>query len=1447
MRTRRTIGGVAAVLGLVAATLAVVVSVAAPAEAAGSPISGKVVLDLNSDGRATAPGYIPDSGIVGVTVTAFDPTGGSVSAVTLPDGTYSIDPAVLTGTVFRVELTSWPSGYEPGPVGVTGDTTVRQSVAAGSTGINFSLTDPTSYCAANPKLVACQFGTGALSNTGMPSSKEFRFDSTGALADATRPPSTVLTYTTQTGSVYGVAWNRDLGRVYYSAFLRRHVAVGSSGLGAIYSFDATTGAAGPLITVPNAGTVPTGRDLGPAGVPSRDINAFGQVGRVGLGDVDFVPENKTLYTTNLNTRQLVRITGVDTATPVITQISLPAGVSCPGGAADARPFGLGNRLVSGARKVYVGVTCTGETRRLDTDVTGFVWEFDHASASWGSNVLSVPFQSFTHGCAIRSALAATALGCGAYRFWANNPNDYFLWEKFSLLNEHAVARISPVISDLEFDASGALVVGVADRSGWQMGHKNYPPLPMGELFFPGSGVEDPFSINNQLHTAFSAGDQLRACPNNSGVLVLESGGSCGGITTAGSTAGYGPGGGEYYWGDTSLTNQSGQISGHEDLALGQLAFVPGRTTMAETVTDPFFTRNGVDQFEADAVGVAKLAHVSDPTISATAGGWVGGYTLGADSAAPPNKNYFGKANGLGDLEALCDFAPVEIGNYTWFDTDSDGVQDPGEPALGGVTVKLLNAAGVVISTAVTDSNGRYVFASEGASNVVANGYDGPAAGDDNPADAYGIVADPDGDLGNGRYGIAPGATYTVKFDKSTTTMTPGLAALGVFAATDLVLTGTNTDPSVGSSHDSDAANQTFVDGTFPAITVPVGPAGSNRHVYDAGWKVGPKRLTVTKTVVDPWVGDTFGDGPFTISVSCVDAGGVVRQTFTSGLSPGSPFQADIATGLTCTVNETGSDNASSVSYAPGQTVTMLSDQNVDVTNTFPARPDVEVTVNKTVTDPYTFDPFGDGPFTVELTCVDKVSSGANIVRTATFSPASPFVTSIPEGYECGVAETVTDGGVASISVNPIVVSGGSVSSTVTNVFPDRDRGQVVVSKTVDDPWQFDTFGDASSFPVDYVCKDVSNFEPDASGTIMLPADGTPVVIASLPVMTTCAFNETSSDGAVSTVWSVSDPSTVLVADTTPVVVNVTNTFPSRPFTPITVTKTVVDPWVGDTFGDGPFTVDVQCTDSTSLGGPPIVHTIVLGASETVTLTDVPDRYTCSFNETDADGAVTIDVAKGPEANSTVITNTFPSRQNVAFTIHKTVDDVNGTVDHGLFTVGWHCVDVSAAGSPPVDGETQIVHDETVSVTVPESYSCVFTELVDGGAEQVDISPATKTMVDGDVVEVKNSWLTSTTTSTTSTTTSSSTTSIVVPPVSTTTSTTTMPVSTTTSTLVDVHNANLNTTTTTSVIPPTSVPKQLGKTGTRTGVVLRLALLLLTVGAGLSVLGIFTRRKGTSKQ
>ncbi len=69
-----------------------------------------------------------------------------------------------------------------------------------------------------------------------------------------------------------------------------------------------------------------------------------------------------------------------------------------------------------------------------------------------------------------------------------------------------------------------------------------------------------------------------------------------------------------------------------------------------------------------------------------------------------------------------------VGDTVWFDDNGDGVQQPSEPGIPGVTVTIYNSAGTPIGTATTDSNGRYLVQVPAGSGYTASPTAGVPAG-----------------------------------------------------------------------------------------------------------------------------------------------------------------------------------------------------------------------------------------------------------------------------------------------------------------------------------------------------------------------------------------------------------------------------------------------------------------------------------------------------------------------------------------------------------------------------------------------------------------------------------------------------------------------------------------------------------------------------------------------
>ena len=264
---------------------------------------------------------------------------------------------------------------------------------------------------------------------------------------------------------------------------------------------------------------------------------------------------------------------------------------------------------------------------------------------------------------------------------------------------------------------------------------------------------------------------MRACATGPGSWTLETNGSCGGITTGGTASvAQGPGapGGEYYFRDGFGTR-------HDEVALGSLLQVPGQPENVATYFDPIPIDAPENLFEAGFRWVDNTTASINRVYRVFDG--VGG--------AP---DVFGKANGLGGMEALCPPAPIEIGNRVWLDLDSDGVQDAGETPVSGVTVRLYDSAGSLIAETVTNGAGEYLFTS----------------------------------LSNG---VDFNTDYVVRLDNPV-----DFASGGALFEWFLTNAGRSAD-----NIDSDAS----LVGGFPSISLTTGDPGDNNHTYDFGFVIQP--------------------------------------------------------------------------------------------------------------------------------------------------------------------------------------------------------------------------------------------------------------------------------------------------------------------------------------------------------------------------------------------------------------------------------------------------------------------------------------------------------------------------------------------------------------------------------------------------------------------------------
>ena len=755
------------------------------AKAAGT-ISGVAFLDFNQDGlnNQTASPSLPavDQGVAGVQVRAYDSAGTQQgSATTGANGTYSLS---ATGTgPYRVEFTV-PAGYQPSGQGTDNGTTI-QFVADGGGTANLGLTIPSEYCQNNPLECTSRYVNGDAAAGSLIGNTEgvvaFPEGSTSAAAAGL----ITSTLSSNVGATWGLAWQRNSNTLFAAAMAKRHSSFGPGGSGAIYklSIDPTTGVASAVSLFVDMATITggpgdtgtiTGRDLVSNDylAPSHDADAFAKVGKISLGDIDVSDDGQTLYVMSLTDRKLYSLNiGSNAVAPASTTgvaVALPVGApAC--NAADVRPWAV--EVHNG--EVYVGAVCSAQTSLNRADLHAYVLRLNGAAFD-----LVADF-------ALNYPRACTSNDAGCY------PAEWEPWRDTAstscpdspltcqLAFGKQIIYPQPILSDIEFDRDGSLILGLVDRSAHQWGNNNYGPGSAGSPLTISyiNSATGAVSSTTSLAATFTyegaaAGDLLRMCPDGLGGYTLESNASCGGVTTGGANSAtpQGPGGGEYYWQDmyTLGAKNSGT---HNEITLGGLKLVPGRIEVGTVVFDP-----------NDDIRSGGIGWFSNATGQRTHSYEV----FGQDVAGS-----LGKAGGLGDLEALCANAPIEIGNRVWVDSDNDGIQDPGEAPLANVTVNLYNGS-TQIGTATTNAQGAWYFGGVTNRNLTGGNV------------------------------LAPTTSYEVRVPLNQTTITGG----------NYSLTAANAGANDSIDSDATAASGNAV------IALTTGSAGANNHTYDIGFNNG---------------------------------------------------------------------------------------------------------------------------------------------------------------------------------------------------------------------------------------------------------------------------------------------------------------------------------------------------------------------------------------------------------------------------------------------------------------------------------------------------------------------------------------------------------------------------------------------------------------------------------
>ncbi|MBO1417529.1 hypothetical protein J0670_23330 [Streptomyces sp. FH025] len=677
----------------------------------------RVIRAVDSSGVWT-PALEP--GIAGVTVTLTDDAGVGIEGVTGADGTVALAPASsnATGGKYRVQVVNPKPGVlfpafasRQGLDGAPNQLSSNEEFVDLSGGKNVSYTTglwyPGDYCQKNATLVAtCQ--PTALEGGAQRTLVSFPYSARGQ--DGVDVNVTNLATNAQTGTQFGVAWNKADKRVFSSAMAKRATVYGPGGAGAVYVTDLAQKSTTLFTTVPNAGaTVHAGGiDDGFLDVPGKES----------LGGLKITEDGRDLFVVNLNDRRLYRYDATLATASAPTAVYPIPDPGCPA-AGDWRPFGLGLQDGTG----YLGGVCSGESTGQKSDLRAVVLPFDLATGAFQPAVLNQPLdyprQSTVGG--------GPCDGAGWWPWTGTYPAS----QDGRPCGNNTIANPEPELGEIGFETDGSMLLSFRDRFG-----DRAPTAPA------------PNSISNVM----SGGDLNKACLAN-GTYVMDTNNGCG----------LSPRGTRFFdpaWG------------GHHNTAFAGIALSKVESTIATSAFDPNHTAFGY--------GTSFLQRANgqpDPQF---------GLRLNPPGTPAP----FGKGASMGDLEVLCDRAPLQIGNRVWYDPAREGIQRPGQSPVAGVTVHLYDASNTVVGTATTTARGEYYF-----------------------------------DDSNVTGGLKPHTDYTIRLDNPADYAQGGPLYLWVPTAHDV-----GPNPFVNSK------GVVPPGGTYPERALTTGGPGENDHTFDFGFQ-----------------------------------------------------------------------------------------------------------------------------------------------------------------------------------------------------------------------------------------------------------------------------------------------------------------------------------------------------------------------------------------------------------------------------------------------------------------------------------------------------------------------------------------------------------------------------------------------------------------------------------
>ncbi len=643
-------------------------------------LAGVVFKDFNNDGIQTPPNEI---GLRNIIVSVFIGSSNSpLITQTEIDGTYSFTvEQVPVGSRVRVEFTGLGVNNNGKSTGQSKTNIQFLTIpSGGAEDVSLGILTNNDYCNVDGALIFTPCYVSGDPLAGGSAGEDDAFVSfpyyASGVGGTTGPMPNHIAKASEVGSLWGLDYQGRGKIVLTSAVVRRHVGLGPLGTGGIYKFNTVSSTIEPLIDVKTLG-IDTGPDPHtdlPADklLSSEDAASVAAAGTVGIGSIALSSDEKTLFMVNLYDRKLYSVfVGSPAQVPSISSVKSYA-IPNPCSDGDYRPWGV--KEYQG--KLYLGVVCSSETAQDSTALTGTIYQFDQKTG-----VFSIFYQfPLTY----KRGAADVTDECINIRYWRPWSNifpkacaGFFDAEKGKMVG--FAMNPQPLIADLEFDSDGSMIIGLMDRFGLALGFRALAPIDDGKLY-----------------DGFVSGDILRVY-NNNGVYEMENNGQAGPLLGSGVNNDEGFGGGEFYGRD--YWNFFGNPA-HREISNGGLMLLPGSGEILSSAMDP----------------VDEVYHAGGFQIfSNTDGSLLRSFAVYAGKPGT-----LGKSGGVGDMKANCGDAPIEIGNRVWHDINKNGIQDPNEDGIDGVTITLhdMEKGGIQLASTVTTDGGTFLFNNENVTDTV---------------------------------------------------------------------------------------------------------------------------------------------------------------------------------------------------------------------------------------------------------------------------------------------------------------------------------------------------------------------------------------------------------------------------------------------------------------------------------------------------------------------------------------------------------------------------------------------------------------------------------------------------------------------------------------------------------------------------------------------------------